>query len=183
MADEPRKVDHLMAHELALVAGEVSDRIEKMVIDFAFEKWDEDQSWDGTVRPMRWLAEHFDFIQPEQFRHLIRVIREYTASNPSYAAASDTSRIFRRIGPQHIVTFADDFVRLAAAVVRNKTDHWQDVARLAKSLFDAEEVRNPILGTIVELAQELEKRQEEIDRNRLRSLREKLDDFLDRRDD
>lgn len=178
MDDDPSKVDRLLDHELKLIGKDLSQRMKGMVIDYAITKWDNDPTWGGTVRPMRWLDEYFEFFQSDQYAYLMRVLHEYTASNPSYAASSFTHQVFSKITPQHLSSFADEFVQFA---VRQAISHAQsntgDVMKLAKQALDAKVITNPMLERAIEYWEHNTKAPGQRDKGKLESLYAELCTF------
>jgi len=175
MADEPAEVDHLLDHELKLVTGEISDRMKEMIIDFASKKWNEDPTWSGLARPMKWLNDYFTFIGEDQYPLLMNVFREYSNSYASRAAASDTREIVGKIRPEHIERFADEFADFAVSVIRNKAPHVADIVAIAKAARDAGVVMPAILDVALAYYDERQKMSKERDADLLQKLREELD--------
>lgn len=113
------KINKFMDKQLKLESRPLSSEIKSLIINYIFDKWEEDPTWDGIVRPMKWLNLYFDFIQPEQYGKLLDVFKEYGSSNPSYKAQNDTSNIIAKIRPEQINFFKDDFLKLIIQKVKD----------------------------------------------------------------
>lgn len=179
MSDDPKQVNHLLDHEVKLVADEVSPRMRKMIIDFAKKKWEEDSSFSGTVRPMRWYDQYADFFQPVQYPYFLKVLEEYTSDNYySYEAAGNVSSLFKKLSSDHVAAFADEFVRLAVNVVVSKRRNWRDILELATATHIDKKITNPILTSLIEYAEERQKPKDVVDKAKVERLRKELTVYL-----
>lgn len=110
MEADPKSMDKLLDHQLKLVRHKISPRIKEMVIDTIYLRWEKDPSWDGTVKPMKWFEEYFDFFSERQYKYLMDVIKELTSMYPSYKAQPYTISLVQKITPEILATRAKDFV-------------------------------------------------------------------------
>lgn len=113
-SNDPEKVHFLLNTRLEVETRQLSKELKELIINFIFNKWEEDRSWAGTVMPMKWLNQYFDFIQENQYDKLFQVIEEYASSTPSFDAYYDTTEVTRKIRPQHIKAFEVQFLELIA---------------------------------------------------------------------
>ncbi|MDR0703884.1 MAG: hypothetical protein LBF88_02740 [Planctomycetaceae bacterium] len=118
-------IELLFNVQLQVLKTVISDKIKGLVIEYIFNYWDNDPTWSGTVKPMKWLNKYFDFIQPPQYNKLMKVFNELTSLTPSFAAQSDTYSISRKITTTMVKSFLDEFIRHCCVLVlyyKNNTD-------------------------------------------------------------
>jgi len=104
------------------VYDELTNEIKAMIIEYIFNLWSEDKSWEGTIRPMKWLNRYFEYVQPNQYPKMYEVCKEYFSDYHSYAARSDTISVFRKINSDIISTFKSDYVLDVATIILNNKD-------------------------------------------------------------
>lgn len=119
--NKPSEVEALFNYILPTFPN-LSASTQAIIIEYIFYTWNEDKSWDGTVKPMRWLSKYFSFIQPEQYKKINEVIAEYFSGTPSYAARTDTIDIFKKITPEMIEGFKSEFILDVATIIFNDKD-------------------------------------------------------------
>jgi len=112
--NKPKEIDELFEHKLKYIKNEISDEIKALAIDYIFDLWNQDSSWEGTVKPLRWLWMYFDFIQERQYRFLKRVLEEYISPTPSFEAKPYTLRIVHLMTTEHYKTFINDLIFLSS---------------------------------------------------------------------
>ena len=95
--NDPNQVLSLFDNILSISKESISVETKKLVVEYIFKTWQEDNTWEGTVKPMKWLDKFFDFIQPSQYHYLAMVVGERASTTPSYAARNYTQSVFRRI--------------------------------------------------------------------------------------
>jgi len=100
----------------------LSDTIKAVIIEYIFNTWNEDKSWDGTVRPMKWLLKYFSFIQPSQYPKLKEICSEYFNEYHSYEARANTVEVFKKITSDMIEEFKSDFVIAVASQISHQKD-------------------------------------------------------------
>lgn len=113
------RINKFLDKQLKIETKQLSSEIKSLVINYIFDKWEEDPTWEGIVRPMKWLTYYFNFIQPDQYTYLLRVFQEYLSSNPSYKAENDTYAVANKITPEQIDTFEVEFLKLVTQKVRD----------------------------------------------------------------
>ena len=122
----PAEADDLLDNRLALIENCISQDTKELVIEYVHQRWMQDRSWDGTVRPMRWFNRFFDFISGKQLVYLISILEEYCSTYPSFAAESDTAAIVGKIETSHLLPIAEEFIRFCAertlSMVSNNMD-------------------------------------------------------------
>jgi hypothetical protein len=87
------------------------------VVDYIYNRWQQDRSWDGTVKPMKWFDTYFEFISEKQNRYLITVLEELTSTTPSFAALQYTASIVERITSHMLASIAEDFILFSARFI------------------------------------------------------------------
>jgi len=117
MDNNPAEVDKLLDHGLQLIKNELSTRSKVMVIDYVFNRWKQDPSWDGTVKPMKWLDKYFDFFSTTQYDYLFDVFGEATSSTPSFEAEPFTRSICTKVTPAMLMHNPDRFIQFCARAV------------------------------------------------------------------
>lgn len=110
LSNDNNAINKLLDYDLKVYSGTLSTDTQKLIINYIFLKWDEDRSWEGTVKPMKWLREYFEYLQPDQYHKLKNVINEYVSSNPSFTALADVQVIVERMTPEQLSSFQKDFV-------------------------------------------------------------------------
>jgi hypothetical protein len=115
--NNPQAIEHLFNVQLHVLKMIISDKVKSAVIEYIFNHWDNDLTWSGTVKPMRWLNKCFDFIQPSQYNKLMRIFDELTSPTPSFAAQNDTYSISRKITPTMVKSFLDEFIKHCCSLV------------------------------------------------------------------
>lgn len=88
--------------KLNLTSNLLFSESKRLIIEYIFKLWEEDPSFSGLVKPMKWLDMCFDFIQPEQYIYLKKVVSEFYNTTPSYAAKSFTISIIKKINNEQI---------------------------------------------------------------------------------
>ncbi len=114
-----KKINKLLDYDLKIYSSSLSVETKRLIINYIFNKWEEDSSWDGTVKPMKWLKQYFDFIQDDQYNKLEKVFDEYLSSYHSYAAESDTASVVEKITPLQIKSFEESFIKKTIDDVRS----------------------------------------------------------------
>jgi len=114
MKNDPKSVEDLLDHRMTLIQRHISRATKELVIDFIYQRWMKDRSWDGTVKPMKWLNTYFDFMSGSQHSYLLAVFEELTSSYPSRAALSDTKSVVHKTTPEILNTIAADFIKYCA---------------------------------------------------------------------
>jgi hypothetical protein len=89
------------------------------IIGFVNAEWDKDGSWEGIARPMKWLNQYFEYIQPSQGAVLLRVIKEHLGTWPSRKAAPDTKGVLSKITPKQLSEVEEDFFRIVSEKLSN----------------------------------------------------------------
>jgi len=117
LGNVPSDIDNLLDHKLKFIKQFVSDRSKELVIDYIYDRWQLDRSWEGTVKPMKWFDTYFDFFTKKQYVYLIDILEELTSTNPSSKALSHTSSVVRKITPEILSSIAKPFTLFCAKMV------------------------------------------------------------------
>lgn len=104
-------IDALFENVISISKDQIDFETKHMIIEYIFKKWKEDNSWLGTVKPMKWLDDCFDFLSPNQFGYLGQVVEEYTASNPSFGAREYVCNIMDKMSIGHYAAIKDLFLK------------------------------------------------------------------------
>jgi hypothetical protein len=112
--NEPKAIDHLLDDQLPLIRHRLSPLLKEMIIDVINLRWQQDTSWDGTVKPMKWFNSYFDFFSRRQYHYLLDVVQELCSSTPSYKAEGDTRSIVAKITPDMLATQAKEFIEICS---------------------------------------------------------------------
>ena len=102
MGNNPAEIDSILDHKLKFMREGISAKTKELVIDYIYDRWQQDRTWEGTIKPMKWLDTYFDFMTEKQFRYLISVLEELSAWNPSYDAIVYTQSIVKKITPENV---------------------------------------------------------------------------------
>lgn len=95
---------------LHLNSPKITNESKNLIIEYIFKLWNEDRSWPGTVKPMKWLDLLFNFIQKSQYPKLSNVVSEFYNSTPSFDARNNVSSIIDKITGDQIISFEKKFV-------------------------------------------------------------------------
>ncbi len=119
MKNAPSSVDRLLDHQLQLIRYKVSHRLQEMVIDAIYLRWKEDQSWSGTVKPMKWFDTYFGFFTERQYTYFLDIFKELTSSTRTYRAEPYTRSVITKTSPINWATQAKNFIHACAEVSIN----------------------------------------------------------------
>lgn len=174
LSNKPAEIDSLLDHKLKFLKDQITPRTKQIIIDYIYDRWNMDRSWFGTVKPMKWFDNYFDFfVSGRQYEYLIDIFKELTSTTPSYDALSYTSSVVRKVAPEMLSVIADPFTRVCAEQVLSSRNTYRDlVLDKLKDLKDSNLVENSelkqIMGKILNFANdqyddsEYEDRREEI---------------------
>lgn len=179
LSGDNAKINNFLDKQLKIESRPITTEIQALVINYIFDKWDENPGWDGTVRPMKWLDLYFHFIQPNQFDKLLSVFEEYTSPRPSYEARSHTASVVSKISSEQIDAFENEFIKIVVRKAKEldleKFPHlktkYQD---FIKSPF-VDETTLEIVSLINKFNKQKEKLRKEEDQDKKQALRP---DFL-----
>ncbi|MCW3084228.1 MAG: hypothetical protein JWP12_1594 [Bacteroidetes bacterium] len=102
----------LFDKQLKIEPKPLSNELKELLINYIFQKWDEDPTWEGTVEPMKWLNMYFDYIQEKQYSKLFRVFKEYSSSYHSNKAYGDTQEVVEKTTLEQVKIFQDELIEL-----------------------------------------------------------------------
>lgn len=114
LENSPAETDELLDHKLKFIKTELSQKTKDLVIDYIYDRWEQDRSWAGTVKPMKWFDIYFDFFSQNNSKYLLAVIEELMSSTHSFDALPYTKSVVSKIQPETIQLFENDFVNLCA---------------------------------------------------------------------
>ncbi|MBV6419603.1 MAG: hypothetical protein DAHOPDDO_00826 [Ignavibacteriaceae bacterium] len=110
LENKPKEIEELFEHKLRFLRDKISDDTKNLIVDYLFYLWQQDSSWEGIVKPLKWLSEYFDLILEDKYRLLTRVLVEFTDTTPSFKAQPYTRRIIQQMKIDHFKAIADDLV-------------------------------------------------------------------------
>ena len=152
LSNIPADIDNLLDHKLKFLKDEIGLRTKEIVIDYIYDRWRMDRTWDGTVKPMKWFDTYFEFFSSEkQFGYLLDIFKELTASTPSYEALPHTLSVVKKITPEMLSYICEEFIKYCAKRVlssRNKYD--EIVLRKLEELKKSKLIRSKPLNGFVE---------------------------------
>jgi len=119
LGNTPAETDKLLDHKLKFIKTELSQKTKDLVIDYIYDRWGQDRSWVGTVKPMKWFDIYFDFFSQKNSKYLLDVIEELMSSTPSFDALPYTKSVVSKIQPETIQLFENEFVNLCASKIRS----------------------------------------------------------------
>ena len=132
----PAETDELLDHKLKFIKTDLSQKTKDLVIEYIYDRWMQNRSWAGTVKPMKWFDLYFDFFSQKNGSYLLDVIEEFTSTTPSFDAASYTESVVGKIQIETIQWFEDEFVNLCARKIlprpQRNTDILLDKLQAAK---------------------------------------------------
>ena len=177
LTNNPADIDNLLEHKLKFLKDEIGTRTKEIVIDYIYDRWQMDRSWSGTVKPMKWFDQYFDFFKSEkQFKYLLEVFEELTASNPSYEALSYTSSVVRKVTPEMLSYISDDFIHFCARrILSIKNEYDNLVLRKLDKLQEEKLINKKELNEMAKLI--LKFREDELDDSEYKEVKNKIDSF------
>jgi hypothetical protein len=114
------EIDNLFGNLIPIYKKDLNDNVKRVIIEYIFNTWRQDKSWEGTVKPMKWLNMCFDFLHEDQYVYLLEVISEFTSSTPSFQAQNDTLSIVRKITKVQLLVMQSRFVEFVAEISPSK---------------------------------------------------------------
>lgn len=149
MSNKPGEIDNLLDHKLKFLKDEISTKTKGMVIDYIYDRWQMDRSWDGTVKPMKWFDYYFDFFKGRHSKYLITVFDELLSSTPSFDALPYTQSVIRKISPDLLSPIEKDFITFCAersgAYPRDRIEYLMGKLR---EFYEANTIKDPKLRKI-----------------------------------
>ncbi len=151
MGNAPSEIDNLLDHKLKFIKQFVSENIRKLVIEYIYDRWQQDRSWEGTVKPMKWFDTYFDFINEDQYVYLIDVIEELTCSTPSFKARAYTASVVRKITPEITSSIAEQFIKACGKIADSTHREYRPlIVRKLKELQSSKLVKDSNLREMME---------------------------------
>ncbi len=177
LTNNPADIDKLLDHKLKFLKGEIGIHTKEIVIDYIYDRWQMDRSWSGTVKPMKWFDQYFEFfISEKQFKYLLGVFEELTSSNPSYDALSYTSSVARKITPEMLSHITDDFVHYCARRVLSIANEYDNlVLRKLEKLQKEKLINKNLLNDMAKLI--LKFREDQLNESEYEDVKNKIDAF------
>lgn len=130
-------IDAMFENVIPISKANINDDTQHMLVEYIFKRWHDDKSWAGTVKPMKWLDDCFEFMSVEQYKYLMEVIDEYTATYPSHDAAASVYRIVNKIKLEHYKEIKDYFIETSIREFR--FDKKTDLMRLLLGYISSED--------------------------------------------
>lgn len=104
------EIENLFNYVLPVLKDKLNDQTKEIVVEYIFQLWFQDQSWKGTIKPMKWLNQYLDFMRENQYKYLVDVIAEYISTTHSYEAYSYTCEIVKKLKKEHIYAIKDKLI-------------------------------------------------------------------------
>lgn len=114
LGNNPAETDNLLDHKIKFLKDYISIKTKELIIDFIYDRWQMDRSWAGTVKPMKWFDDYFDFVTQKHSKYLLTVFEELMSSTPSFEALPFTLSIIRKITPDLLLPIEDEFIVFCA---------------------------------------------------------------------
>ena len=149
----PAETDKLLDHKLKFIKTELSQKTKDLVIDYIYDRWEQDRSWAGTVKPMKWFDLYFDFFSQRNSKFLLDVIEELMSSTHSFDALPYTKSVVNKIQPETIHLFENEFVNLCARRVISRPR--ENIGILLEKLKSAKEAGAITSKTNIDLADKI----------------------------
>jgi len=127
LCNDPNEINSLFNTGLQVLKTMISENVKGVVIEYIFNYWDNDPTWSGTVKPMKWLDKYFELIQPVQYPKLMKIFYELTSSTPSFQARNDTYSVSQKITCQMIKEFLDEFIKYCCVLSWDKSINYRHV--------------------------------------------------------
>lgn len=120
LENRPREIEDLFEHKLKYLKDKVSDETKNLVIDYLFNLWLQDPTWEGIVRPLKWLNINFDYILKEKYKLLGKVLSEYANDTPSFSAKPYTRQIINQMTDEHFAAVSSDLIFRISILINHK---------------------------------------------------------------
>jgi len=151
MWGNPAEIDKLFDHQLRLIRSNISHKVKKMVIETINLRWQQDRSWEGTFKPMKWFDDYFDFFDPRQYSYLQDILEEYTSLSPSFKAEPHTRSIVNKIKPEMLATQAKWFIYFCGRLsLGGGSENRVVVIKKLEELYNSDLVSSPDLKQLME---------------------------------
>lgn len=177
LTNNPADIDNLIDHKLKFFKDEIGPRTKEIVIDYIFDRWQMDRSWEGTVKPMKCFDTYFDFFKSEkQFKYLLEIFKELSSSTPSFEALPYTSSIVRKITPEMLSYVSEEFIKYCARQVLSSKNKYDELVLRKLDEFK----KTKLIGkkSLIQLAESiLEFGRDQLDDSEYESKRNEIEAF------
>ncbi|NMD00584.1 MAG: restriction endonuclease [Bacteroidales bacterium] len=147
----PSEIDNLFDLKLKLLKDQINQGIKELIINYIYERWQQDQSWEGTVKPMKWFNIYFEYFQTKQYEYLFDIFNEFTSTTPSYKAADDVKSIINKITPEIINNISSKFIKYSAEQIFLKcSDKKEYFVNKLYELYDSKSINETAEKTLLE---------------------------------
>jgi len=144
LENKPRDIEDLFEHKLQYLKDKVSDETKNLVVDYLFNLWSQDPSWEGIVRPLKWLNMNFDFILKEKYKLLSKVLIEYANDTPSFSAKPYTNQIVYQMSDDHFAAISDDLIyRISILMYRPDSTELNTLCHKLDDLVKKDKINEP----------------------------------------
>lgn len=158
----PAEIDILLDYKLKFMKEALSVKTKELVIEYIYDRWQQDRSRRGTVKPMKWFDTYFDFMTEKQYIYLISILEELSSSNPSFDALCYTQSIVEKITPTMLKPIEDDFIKFCAKFALypppRHGDYSSMILKKIKELRDTNLITGKHLGIIIKIIRFKEER-------------------------
>ena len=150
LGNNPAEIDNLLDHKLKFLKDEIAPRTKELIIDYIYDRWQMDRSWEGTVKPMKWFDTYFDFMNEKQYKYIIGVLEELTSTTPSFEALPYTSSVVRKMTIEILSSMVEPFTLYCAKMVLSgHKDHKNLILKKLQDLKASEKIANKNLKTMM----------------------------------
>lgn len=150
LGNNPADIDNLLDHKLKFLKDEIAPRTKELIIDYIYDRWQMDRSWEGTVKPMKWFDTYFDFINEKQYKYFVDVLEELTSTTPSFEALPYTSSVARKMTTEILFSIIEPFTLYCAKMVLSgHKDHKNLILKKLQDLKASKKIANKNLKTMM----------------------------------
>lgn len=106
LSGNPSQIEDLLENRFFTIADQVDTETIKAVFEYIMHRWDQDPTWDGRVKPIKWIRVNLHFMSKQVEGGIIdRILSEYFSSRYySYEAENDTREIIRSLSPRQLIS-------------------------------------------------------------------------------
>lgn len=153
LSNNPAEIDNLLDHKLKFLRDEIGPRTKEIIIDYVFDRWQMDRSWTGTVKPMKWFDNYFEFFSSEkQFKYLLDIFEELTSSSPSFDALQYTSSVIRKVTPEMLSYISEEFIKYCAKQALSSGNKYDDlILRKLEELINSKLIKKRPLSELAKV--------------------------------
>jgi len=127
LENAPGEIDKLLDHRLKFMKDNLDAKTKELVINYIYDRWQNNRSWEGTVKPMEWFDMYFEFFTERQSEYFLAIFDELTSSTPSFKARQYTISVVKKITPELLVPIVEQFIKYCAEISSSFTREGGDI--------------------------------------------------------